>query len=513
MKNNIRKLLNQNTKVEEGDKEKIERQHASGKLSARDRINLLLDDDSFIEVDKFSGNTGMEEKLVSDEVSADSIVGGYGTLDGRLVFVYAQDFTVAGGSVGEKHAEKIVKIQKMALKMGAPIISLMDSKGGKIEEGIDTISGYGKILHQNTISSGVIPQISILVGPCAGGISFSTALSDFTFMVDKTSSMFVNGPQIIKSQTNEDISQEELGGAMVHNSVSGGAHFLDYSEEECINRVRELLSFLPSNNLENAPVYDSVDNINRVEDALNQILPENNYGPYDMKEIVKLIADEGYLFEIQPYYAENIITGYIRLNGKTIGVVANQANIDEGLLSINAVDKAARFIRTCDAFDIPLLNLVDVAGFLASKSEEQGGIIRHGAKMIYGYSEATVPKITLVIRKAYGSAYLAMCSKELGADQVFAWPGSEISIISPEAAANIIYKDEIANSADPILTRKEKIEEYRALEANPYNAAKKGYIDDIILPSITRPRLISAFDMLETKRESRPGKKHGNLPV
>lgn len=514
MKEKIEQLLETKKNIELGGGEKrIEKQHSEGKLTARERINLLLDEGSFVEIDAFvkhrCTNFGMEKT----EAPADGVVTGYGTIDGRLVFVYAQDFTVLGGSLGEMHANKIVKVQQMALKMGAPIIGINDSGGARIQEGVDALSGYGKIFYNNTKASGVIPQISVILGPCAGGAVYSPALTDFIFMVEGTSRMFITGPQVIKTVTGEDVSQEELGGANTHNRVSGVAHFKDKSEQDCIMRIRKLLSYLPSNNLENPPAYQSNDDINRIEEKLNDLVPDNPNKPYDMKEIIKLLADDNEFFEIQEYYAQNIITGYIRLNGKTIGVVANQPKVLAGCLDINASDKAARFIRTCDAFNIPLLSLVDVPGFLPGTDQEYGGIIRHGAKMLYAFSEATVPKVTLIVRKAYGGAYLAMCSKDLGADQVFAWPGAEIAVMGPEGAANIIFKKDISNSDNPVETRQEKIKEYRDTVANPYIAASRGFIDDVIVPSTTRPRLISAFDMLETKREYNPAKKHGNIPV
>ncbi|WFA07721.1 carboxyl transferase domain-containing protein [Tissierella sp. Yu-01] len=510
----IEKLIEESSKIELGGGEKrIEKQHASGKLTARERINLLLDDGSFIEIDKFVKHRSTNFGTSTLEAPADGVVTGYGTVDGRLVFVYAQDFTVVGGSLGEMHAAKICKVQDMALKMGAPLIGMNDSGGARIQEGVDALSGYGKIFYRNTIASGVIPQISVIMGPCAGGAVYSPALTDFIFMVEKTSMMFITGPQVIKSVTGEEVTQEELGGATTHNSISGVAHFKDDTEQECIERIKLLLSYLPSNNLEEAPVYESNDDINRVDERLNEIIPDNPNKPYDMKEVINIIADAGSFFEVQPAYAKNIITGFIRLNGKSTGVIANQPKILAGCLDINASDKAGRFIRTCDAFNIPLLNLVDVPGFLPGTNQEYGGIIRHGAKMLYAYSEATVPKVTLVLRKAYGGSYLAMCSKDLGADQVYAWPNAEIAVMGPDGAANIIFKNDIKNSSDPITTRKEKIEEYRDTVANPYIAAQRGFVDDVIVPGITRPRLISAFDMLETKRENRPSKKHGNLPV
>ncbi len=514
MKEKIEKLVETKKNIELGGGEKrIEKQHKSGKLTARERIDLLLDQDSFVEIDTFvehrCTNFGMEKK----EAPGDGVVTGYGTVNGRLVFVYSQDFTVLGGSLGEMHASKICKVQEMAVKMGAPIIGFNDSGGARIQEGVDALSGFGKIFYRNTIASGVVPQISVIVGPSAGGAVYSPALTDFIFMVEKTSMMFITGPQVIKTVTGEEISQEELGGADTHNKISGVAHFKDESEEDAIERIKKLLSYLPSNNLESPPCVETKDDINRIEEKLNEIVPTNPNKPYDMKEIIKLLADDGEFFEVQSYYAQNIIVGYIRLNGKTIGVVGNQPKVLAGCLDINASDKAARFIRTCDAFNIPLLNLVDVPGFLPGTEQEYGGIIRHGAKMLYAYSEATVPKVTLIIRKAYGGAYIAMCNKELGADQVFAWPNAEIAVMGPEGAANIIFKHDIKDSDDPINTRTEKIKEYRDTVANPYIAASRGFVDDVLAPSNTRPKLISAFDMLESKRENRPAKKHGNIPL
>ena len=514
MSERLERLLEESRRIEQGGgKERIEKQHKSGKLSARERIDLLLDQGSFIEIDKFVKHRSTNFSMDKVDAPSDGVVTGYGTVDGRLVFVYAQDFTVVGGSLGEMHANKIVKTQEMALKMGAPIVGINDSGGARIQEGVDALSGYGKIFYRNTAASGVIPQISVIMGPCAGGAVYSPALTDFTFMVDKSSMMFITGPQVIKSVTGEEVSQEELGGAKTHNSISGVAHFIDKSEEECIERIKILLSYLPSNNLDKLPSYESDDYINRVEENLNEMVPENPNKPYDMKEVIRTLADNGDFFEIQETYAQNIITGYIRLDGKTVGVVANQPKVLAGVLDINASDKAGRFIRTCDAFNIPLLSLVDVPGFLPGTGQEYGGIIRHGAKMLYAFSEATVPKVTLIVRKAYGGAYLAMCSKDLGADQVFAWPSAEIAVMGPEGAANIIFKNDIKNSDDPITTREEKIDEYKDTVANPYIAANRGFVDDVIVPSITRPRLISAYDMLESKRDNNPKKKHGNVPL
>ena len=514
MNHKIRELLESKEKISlGGGAKRIEKQHSTGKMTARERIDYLLDAESFVELDAFVKHRATNFKMDKVKAEADGVVTGYGTVEGRLVFLYAQDFTVIGGSLGEMHAAKINKVQDMALKMGAPIVGFNDSGGARIQEGVDALSGYGKIFYKNTISSGVIPQISVIMGPCAGGAVYSPAITDFIFMTDKTSMMFITGPQVIKSVTGEDVTQEALGGANTHNKISGVAHFIDKTEQETIDRIKELLALLPSNNLEQPPVYEIDDDINRIDEKLNEMVPENPNKPYDMKEVIKTLADEGYFFEVQPLYAQNIIIGYIRLNGRTVGVVANQPKILAGCLDINASDKAGRFIRTCDAFNIPLLNLVDVPGFLPGLSQEYGGIIRHGAKMLYAYSEATVPKVTLIVRKAYGGAYLAMCSKDMGADQVFAWPNAEIAVMGPEGAANIIFKNEIKDSEDPVETRKSKIAEYRETVANPYIAAQRGFVDDVLVPSQTRPRLISAFDMLETKRENRPAKKHGNLPV
>ncbi|WIV13069.1 carboxyl transferase domain-containing protein [Proteiniborus sp. MB09-C3] len=499
--------------AEGGGKDRIEKQHEKGKLTARERLNLLFDEGSFIEIDAFvehrCTNFGMEKTKAPGE----GVVSGYGTVNGRLAYAYAQDFTVIGGSLGEMHAAKICKVQDMALKMGAPLIGFNDSGGARIQEGVDALAGYGNIFYRNTIASGVIPQISVIMGPCAGGAVYSPALTDFIFMTDKTSMMFITGPQVIKTVTGENVTQEELGGAMTHNSTSGVAHFIDRTEQETIERVKLLLSYLPSNNLEDAPAFDTGDDLNRLEEKLNDIIPDNPNKPYDMKEIIASLADNGNFLEVQPYYAQNILTGYIRLNGKSIGVIASQPKVLAGCLDINASDKAARFIRTCDAFNIPLLTLVDVPGFLPGTDQEYGGIIRHGAKMLYAYSEATVPKVTVITRKAYGGAYIAMCSRHLNADMVLAWPTAEIAVMGPEGAANIIFKNDIEKAKDPAAMRAEKIKEYRDTVSNPYIAAARGYVDDVIEPQTTRQRIISAFDMLASKRQSLPSKKHGNMPL
>ncbi len=496
-----------------GGQKRIDKQHQKGKLFARERLDLLFDEGSFVEIGAFVKHRCADFGMEKVDTPAEGVVTGYGTVDGRLVFAYAQDFTVIGGSLGKMHAEKIVKAMDMAMKMGAPIIGLNDSGGARIQEGVDALSGYAKIFYRNTISSGVIPQISAIMGPCAGGAVYSPAITDFIFMVDQTSQMFITGPGVIKTVTGEEVTAEQLGGAMTHNSTSGVAHFMSATDEECIKDIKRLLSFLPSNNMETAPVYETGDDLNRIEESLNEVVPENPNKPYDIKEVIVAIADNGDFCEVQPYFAQNMVVGFIRINGQSIGVIANQPRMMAGSLDINASDKAARFIRTCDAFNIPLLNLVDVPGFLPGTNQEYGGIIRHGAKMLYAYSESTVPKVTLITRKAYGGSYIGMCNKELGADLVLAWPSAEIAVMGPDGAANIIFKKDIKEAQDPVATRKEKIEEYRKKFANPYVAAAKGYVDDVIEPATTRPILASAFEMLVSKRETKPAKKHGNIPL
>lgn len=514
MENKLDKLLNKKEKLQQGGGTKrIEKQHKQGKLTARERLNLLFDEGSFRETGIFVKHRCTDFGMDKVENPAEGVVTGYGTVKGRLVYAYAQDFTVTGGSLGEMHAKKIVAVMDMALKMGAPIIGMNDSGGARIQEGVDALSGYGNIFFRNTIASGVIPQISVIMGPCAGGAVYSPAITDFIFMVDKTSQMFITGPQVIKTVTGEEISSEELGGAMAHNSISGVAHFVSPNDEECIEEVKRLLSFLPSNNLETSPLFETDDDLNRIEEKLNHIIPDNPNKAYDVKEVIQAIADNGDFMETQVYYAQNIVTGFIRINGQSIGVIANQPKYLAGCLDINASDKSSRFISFCDSFNIPLLNIVDVPGFLPGTSQEHGGIIRHGAKMLFAYSEATVPKVTLILRKAYGGAYLGMCSKELGADVVLAWPTAEIAVMGPEGAANIIFKKEIENSKNPEEVRRAKIEEYKEKFSNPYVAASRGFIDDVIEPAMTRPILASAFEMLSSKRETRPAKKHGNFPV
>ncbi len=495
-----------------GGEKRIVKQHERGKLTARERILLLFDEGSFVELDAFvkhrCTNFGMEKV----DAPAEGVVTGYGKVDGRLVYAFAQDFTVVGGSLGEMHAAKICKVLDNAVKVGAPVVGLNDSGGARIQEAVDALAGYGRIFYKNTLASGVIPQITAIMGPCAGGAVYSPALNDFIFMVDQTSQMFITGPQVIKTVTGEEVSAEALGGAMTHNSISGVAHFISQNDEACIADIRRLLSFLPSNNMELSPVFES-DDMNRIDEALNDIIPDNSNKPYNMHDVITSIIDNGDFYEVQPHYAKNIVTGLARLNGQTVGIIANQPSFLAGCLDVNASDKSSRFIRTCDAFNIPLLNIVDVPGFLPGTSQEYGGIIRHGAKMLYAYSEATVPKVTLITRKAYGGSYLAMCSKELGADIVLAWPTAEIAVMGPKGAANIIFRNDIKNADDPAAMRQQKLDEYTAEFATPYKAAERGFVDDVIEPSSTRPRIIDAFDMLSGKRENRPAKKHGNIPL
>ncbi len=496
-----------------GGADKSKKQHESGKQTARERINMLMDEGSFIEVDAFVKHRATDFGMDKTIAPAEGVVTGYGTVDGRLVYVYAQDFTVIGGSLGEMHAKKICKVMDMALKMGAPIVGINDSGGARIQEGIDALSGFGEIFYRNTISSGVIPQISVIMGPCAGGAVYSPAITDFIFMVENTSQMFITGPSVIKAVTGEDVSFQELGGSNTHNTKSGVAHFNSANDEECIEQVKQLIGFLPSNNLSDTPVYECEDDLNRVSSKLMQIVPDEPNKAYDMKDVIEEVVDNGDFFEVQKDFAQNIIIGFGRMNGGTVGIVASQPKILAGSLDVHSSDKAARFIRFCDCFNIPIITFVDVPGFLPGVSQEHSGIIRHGAKLLYAYSEATVPKITVITRKAYGGAYIAMSSNHLGADMVFAWPTAEIAVMGPEGAANIIFRKEISEAGDPVTTRNEKIEEYRNKFSNPYAAAARGYVDDVIEPDSTRPRIISALEMLSSKRESRPSKKHGNIPV
>lgn len=496
-----------------GGEIKIKKQHDAGKKTARERLNLLFDEGSFVEIDPFVEARGVDFDMQNKKVAGDGVVTGYGTVDGRLIFVSSQDFTVIGGSLGEMHAKKITKAMDMAMKMGAPFISINDSGGARIEEGIDALGGFGDIFMRNTLASGVIPQISVILGPCAGGAVYSPAITDFVFMVDKTSHMFITGPQVIKAVTGEDVTFEALGGAAAHNNISGVAHFECADEDSCFTAIKKLISYLPDNNLSDSEVVLSSDDANRLEAELNTIIPDDAGRPYDMLSIISKVTDNGEFFQIHEGFAKNIIVGFSRINGNTVGIVANQPNVAAGVLDVNASDKAARFIRFCDAFNIPLVSFTDVPGYLPGVKQEHSGIIRHGAKLLYAFAEATVPKINIIVRKAYGGAYIAMNSKHLGADMVFAWPTAEIAVMGPDGAANIIFKKEIGESTNPIEFRRQKIQEYRDKFSNPYVAAARGYVDDVIEPATTRQRIASALDMLASKRETRPSKKHGNIPL
>lgn len=496
-----------------GGEAAIKKQHDSKKLTARERINLLLDAGSFVEIDAFVTHRCSEFGMDAKEAPGEGVVTGYGTVDGRLVYVYAQDFTVMGGSLGEMHAKKIAKVMDMAAKMGAPIIGMNDSGGARIQEGVDALAGFGEIFFKNTECSGVIPQICAIMGPCAGGAVYSPAIMDYIFMVEDTSRMFITGPQVVSSVTGEEVTAEELGGAKTHSEKSGVAHFTAPDDETCIAQIKELLSYLPSNNLEETPYSVSDDEINRLSEKLTNIVPDEATKAYDVKDVIAEIVDNGNFFEVQKNFAQNIVVGYARMNGQTVAIVANQPKVMSGSLDVNSSDKAARFIRFCDSFNIPIITLTDVPGYFPGVSQEHDGIIRHGAKLLYAYCEATVPKINVILRKAYGGAYIAMSSKHVGADVVMAWPTAEIAVMGPEGAANIIFKNEIAESADPIAARTEKIQEYRNKFSSPYEAAKRGYVDDVIEPDSTRPRIIAALEMLASKRDSRPAKKHGNLPL
>jgi methylmalonyl-CoA decarboxylase alpha subunit len=514
VENRIRQMQDLKTAIRQGGgSARVAKQHESGKLTARERIEKLVDPSSFVEIDAFVKNRSVDFGMDKVNAPGDGVITGYATIDGRPVYLYAQDFTVIGGSLGEMHAKKITKIQDMAMKMGCPIICINDSGGARIQEGIDALSGYGDIFYRNTLASGVVPQISVILGPCAGGAVYSPALTDFIFMVDNISKMFITGPQVVEAVTGESISADELGGAVTHNEISGVAHFLSESEDSCFDSIRRLLSFLPQNNMEDTILYDCQDDLNRLAPELNTIIPDSVNKSYDIKEVITSVLDNGDFMEVQALYATNIVVGFGRLNGRSVGIVANQPMVKAGCLDINASDKASRFIRFCDAFNIPIITFTDVPGYLPGVDQEHGGVIRHGAKLLYAYSEATVPKINIILRKAYGGAYIAMSSKHLGADLVYAWPTAEIAVMGPDGAANIIFRKDIENSSDPIETRKGKIEEYRNKFANPYVAASRGYIDDVIEPEATRPRLISALEILESKRENRPPKKHGNFPV
>jgi propionyl-CoA carboxylase beta chain len=490
-----------------------EKQHARGKLTARERVEKLLDPGSFQELDTFVRHRTADFDMQKNRPWGDAVVTGHGTIDGRPVCVFSQDFTVFGGSLGEVMSEKMCKIMDLAAKIGCPVIGINDSGGARIQEGVVSLGAYGDVFVRNVQCSGVIPQISLIMGPCAGGAVYSPAMTDFIFMVKETSHMFITGPDVIKTVTGEEVEFEELGGAMTHNSKSGVAHFAAEDEEACLEDARYLMSFLPQNNLELPPKVETGDPHDRMDPELDSIVPANPNKPYDMREVITRTVDDGEFLEVQEHFAKNIVIGYSRLGGRSVGVVGNQPSQMAGVLDINASEKAARFIRTCDAFNIPIVTFTDVPGFLPGTSQEWNGIIRHGAKLLYAYTEATVPKLTVVTRKAYGGAYDVMASKHMLADFNFAWPQAEVAVMGPEGAVNIIYRRDIASSPTPDERRQKLMDDYKARFANPYSAAERGYIDDVIVPHETRPKLIKALEMLETKRVPGPKRKHGNIPL
>ncbi len=496
-----------------GGPDRVEKQHAKGKLTARERLGLLFDAGSFVEIQAFVAHRCRDFGMDSEKAPGEGVVTGYGLVDGRPVYAFAQDFTVMGGALGEMHAAKICRAMDLAREVGAPFVGLNDSGGARIQEGVDALNGYGSIFYRNTLSSGVIPQISAIMGPCAGGAVYSPGLTDFIFMVGGTSQMFITGPQVIKAVTGEEVSMEDLGGAATHNRLSGVAHFYASKDDECLAMIRRLLSYLPSNNLDDPPVVAISDDPSRIHPALREVVPAEANKGYDVRDVIEPVLDNGDFLESQAFWAENMVTGFGRLAGRTVGVIANQVKSLAGSIDINASDKAARFIRFCDAFNIPLLTLVDTPGYLPGTAQEYGGIIRHGAKLLYAYSEATVPKIQLILRKAYGGSYLAMCARSLGADLAFAWPNAEIAVMGAAGAVEVIFRDEMKAAREPQKVRTERVAEYEERFSNPYVAAARGFVDTVIDPADTRPELIKAFAALTSKRESRPAKKHGNFPV
>lgn len=513
-KSKLEKLRERTQQAEMGGgADRVARQHAAGKMTARERVEFLLDEDTFEEFDKFvvhrSHDFGLDQQLYP----GDGVVTGHGLIDGRRVFVFAQDFTVFGGSLSETHAEKICKVMDLAMKVGAPIIGLNDSGGARIQEGVVSLGGYAEIFLRNTLASGVVPQISCTMGPCAGGAVYSPAITDFNIMVKDTSYMFITGPDVIKTVTHEDVTKEELGGAGTHNRISGVAHFAGDSDEHALRIVRELLSFIPSNNLEDSPRLDSSDPPERTAEKLNTIIPEASNQPYDIREVINHVVDDGYFFEVHEHFAPNICVGFARLGGRSIGIVANQPASLAGVLDIDASVKGARFVRFCDCFNIPLLTFEDVPGFLPGVSQEHGGIIRHGAKLLYAFAEATVPKVTVITRKAYGGAYCVMASKHIRTDVNFAWPTAEIAVMGPEGAVGVLYRREINEAQEKESARRARVLELEEKFANPYVAAERGFVDEVIEPAQTRPKLIRALSLLENKRETNPPKKHGNIPL
>ena len=496
-----------------GGAERIEQQHAKGKLTARERVDLLLDPGTFVETDMFVEHRASDFGMDKRRIAGDGVVTGYGAIDGRTVFVFSQDFTVFGGSLGETHANKIVKIMDMAMKVGAPVIGLNDSGGARIQEGVISLGGYAEIFFRNVLASGVVPQISAILGPCAGGAVYSPAMTDFTIMAKNSSYMFITGPEVIKTVTGEDVTFEQLGGAMTHNEKSGVAHFAADDEKGALRLIRKLLSYIPSNNVEDPPILMSEDPSDRRDPELAAVVPRDSDKPYDMRDVITRVVDRGSWLEVQEHWAQNMVVGFARLAGRPVGVVGNQPKVLAGTLDINSSTKGARFVRFCDCFNIPLLTFVDVPGFLPGTAQEYGGIIRNGAKLLFAFSEATVPKVTVITRKAYGGAYDVMCSKHIRGDMNFAWPSAELAVVGPEGAVQIIFRKEIDAAADPKAREAELVREYREKFANPYIAARMGYLDDIIEPPETRPRVVNAFAMLRSKRETRPPKKHGNIPL
>ncbi len=496
-----------------GGQDKIDRQHKAGRLTARERIDALLDPGSFVEFGAFVTHRCKDFGMAGKHIVGDGVICGWGTVNGRTTYVFAQDFTAFGGTMSESNAKKVVQLMDLAIENGAPIVGLNDSGGARIQEGVASLGGYADIFLRNTLASGVVPQISAVLGPCAGGAVYSPALTDFVVMVDQTAHMFVTGPDVIRTVTNEDVSFEDLGGAHTHATKSGVAHFVAENDADCIAQIQRLLSFLPQNNADDAPVIPCTDDPNRMDPGLAELVPDEPNKPYDMKDLVTRIVDDGDFFEVMPDYAANIVIGFARLGGQTVGIVGNQPAVLAGVLDIDASIKGARFVRTCDAFNIPLITFEDVPGFLPGTAQEWGGIIKHGAKLLYAFCEATVPKLTVVTRKAYGGAYCVMASKHIRADYNVGWPTAELAVMGAEGAVNIIYRSEIAQAADPDARRKELVAEYTAQMATPYRAAELGYLDDVIEPQETRPRLIAALRMLANKRQSLPPKKHGNIPL
>jgi propionyl-CoA carboxylase beta chain len=510
----IEELRQRNARAEDGGgEERRTRQKSEGRIPARQRMELLFDEGTFEEIDKLVEHRCQDFGMAEQRVPGDGVIAGFGRIEGRLAYAFAQDFTVFGGSLSESNAAKICKIMDLAMKVGAPLVGLNDSGGARIQEGVASLAGYADIFLRNTLASGVIPQISAIMGPCAGGAVYSPAITDFTLMVDKSSYMFVTGPDVIKTVMHEDVTKEELGGPMTHNSVSGVAHFLTRDDADCLAVVRELLSFMPQNNREDAPSVETADPPDRRDEALDSLVPAESDQPYDIKDILHRVVDDGYFLEVHQHFARNLVVGFARLGGQSVGIVANQPAFLAGCLDINASVKGARFVRFCDAFNIPLITFEDVPGFLPGTQQEFGGIIRQGAKLLYAFAEATVPKITVITRKAYGGAYCVMASKHIRTDINFAYPTAEIAVMGPEGAVNIVYRREIQSADDPEKLRREKIDEFRHKFANPYVAAERGYVDAVILPRDTRPKLIAALKMLETKRDTNPPKKHGNIPL